>query len=75
MASHVPFLAVRPDEQFSDTVKPIINAMDSPPDSPVASPAARRIAPSSRVPRAIRLPAIVLISLGLNALAYTLAAD
>ncbi|KAK4552511.1 hypothetical protein LTR86_010355 [Recurvomyces mirabilis] len=82
MASHVPFLAVRPDEQFSDEVVKTrdfassslldrinadANAMDA--------PALPQMPPATRLPSWVRFPMVVVISLALSAFLNTLIAD
>lgn len=89
MASHVPFLAVRPDEQFDTDIKTRassstngmprssnpsrIGAMD-PRDAPEAPPIGR-VPPASKLPAAIRFPLVCLLSLSLSTLFYSLVAD
>lgn len=75
MASHVPFLAVRPNEQFDTEVKTRDFASHpaaplDPTDIPMPSP------PSpSRLPAWLRLPLVVLSSLAISAFAYSALAD
>ena len=73
MASHVPFLAVRPDDQFSTEIRPRdilagANAID--PTVPMDAPPPLTLAPPktvvSRVPRNLRFPLICLISFALS---------
>lgn len=80
MSSHVPFLAVRPDEQFSTEVKKTVsNAVKpnaAPPSQPTDSappltPAPPKTYLASRVPPALRFPLLVLLSLGLSTLFRT----
>lgn len=75
MASHVPFLAVRPDDQFSSEVKtrdfatePASAAMD-PTEAQLPVPA------PSRLPSLLRLPLVVVSSLAISAFAYSALAD
>ena len=78
MASHVPFLAVRPDDQFSTEVKARDFAMDTivaPIDSPPPLTRAPRTQAASRVPVYLRLPLIIAISLGLSTLLRSFVAD
>ena len=76
MASHVPFLAVRPNEQFDTTevktrdfVEEPVATLDplemEPPELP--SP--------SRLPAWLRLPLVVVSSLSISAFAYSALAD
>ena len=87
MASHVPYLAVRPDEQLdSDTGKTrdfsATNELILPPttmdddfaEAPEA-PMLPRVPPATKLPAAIRFPLVVLISLSLSTLFYSLTAD
>lgn len=81
MSSHVPFLAVRPDDQFSTDVTPRKSAqanavtpstaMDSPPP---LTPAPRTYA-ASRIPAAIRFPLVVILSFSLSTLLHSLTAE
>ena len=84
MSSHVPFLAVRPDDQFSSDVKPkkpskssVANAvalsqsMDSPPPLTPA-PKVKEVA---RIPASLRFPILCLLSFSLSTLFHTLTAD
>jgi hypothetical protein len=72
MASHVPFLAVRPNEQFDtdvktrDFVETPLATMD-PTEAPLPSP--------SRLPAWLRLPLVVVSSLTISAFAYSALAD
>lgn len=73
MSSHVPFLALRPDDQFSAEVKtrdfahqPSATTMD-PTELPVPAP--------SRLPSFLRLPLVVVSSLTISAFAYSALAD
>ena len=81
MSSHVPFLAIRPDDQFSTDVKlresPKTNAvappalgMDSPPP---LTPAPRTQA--SRIPKAIRFPLVCILSFSLSTILHSLTAE
>jgi hypothetical protein len=67
MASHVPFLALRPDQQFSPEVKTR--------DYATMDPAQEEILPTppapSRLPGWVRLPLLVASSLSISAFAYT----
>ncbi|KAK5136409.1 hypothetical protein LTR08_003535 [Meristemomyces frigidus] len=89
MASHVPLLAVRPDEQSAfdtDMVKTrdfgATNGLMSPPstmdddfaEGPEA-PMLPRVPPATRLPAAVRFPLVVLLSLSLSTLFYSLTAD
>lgn len=81
MSSHVPFLAVRPDDQFSTDVKKTVGSavktsapppsqpMDSAPPLTPAPP--RAFAATSRIPSAFRFPLLVVLSLGLSTLFRT----
>lgn len=83
MASHVPFLAVRPDEQFSTDINTtartttvmddvdMVVAIDSPPPLTRAPPA--QVA--SHTPRWLRLPLIIVMSLTLSTLLRTFTAE
>jgi hypothetical protein len=84
MSSHVPFLAVRPDEQFSTEVKPkkagkssVVNAV--PPSQTMESPPPLTPAPNvkevSRIPANLRFPLLCLLSFSLSTLFHTLTAD
>ncbi|RMY92996.1 hypothetical protein D0862_09339 [Hortaea werneckii] len=76
MASHVPFLAVRPDDQFSADIKTRDFAA---PVNGIATPAMEnapiRVTSASRIPAPLRYALICVLSLGLNAVAYTLTAE
>ena len=65
MASHVPFLAIRPDQQFS----PDVNTRAQ------MDPAQEEILPTppapSRLPGWVRLPLLVVSSLSISAFAYS----
>lgn len=65
MASHVPFLALRPDQQFSPDV---VNtrAMDPAQEEILPTPPA-----PSRLPGWVRLPLLVVSSLSISAFAYS----
>lgn len=69
MASHVPFLALRPDQQFS----PDVNTRDQ------MDPAQEEILPTppapSRLPGWVRLPLLVVSSLSISAFAYSALSD
>ncbi|KAK3713072.1 hypothetical protein LTR37_008757 [Vermiconidia calcicola] len=83
MSSHVPFLAVRPDDQFDTDVKktpriprslranasPSSKRMDSPP------PLTPRTYAASRIPAAIRFPLVLILSFSLSTLLHSLAAE
>jgi hypothetical protein len=84
MSSHVPFLAVRPDDQFSSDVKPkkpskssaanavaLSQSMDSPPPLTPA-PKVKEVA---RIPANLRFPVLCLLSFSLSTLFHTLTAD
>ena len=83
MASHVPFLAVRPDDQFSTDVKTRdftahtnavaapIPAMDAPPRLTTAP----RTYAASRLPAFVRFPLVVILSFSLSSLFHSLTAD
>ena len=65
MASHVPFLAVRPDDQFSSEFQ--ANPVD-PTESP-ASPLLEHARPTTnvlRMPGAVQLPLVCALSYGLS---------
>lgn len=67
MASHVPFLAVRPDNQFSTDIASAPSppsAMDSLPEPPIAPTV-------TRIPHVVRFPAACALSLGLSALLHS----
>jgi hypothetical protein len=74
MASHVPFLAVRPNEQFDTDVKTRdfadgpVATMD-PTDAPLPLPS------PSKLPGWLRLPLVVISSLTISAFAYSALAD
>ncbi|KAK4541398.1 hypothetical protein LTR36_007999 [Oleoguttula mirabilis] len=86
--SHVPFLAVQPDEQFDTEIvktrdfastngfpRSSSSAMDADfADAPQASQLGR-VPPATRLPGWIRFPLAVLISFSLSALFYSLVAD
>ncbi|KAK5109194.1 hypothetical protein LTR62_007279 [Meristemomyces frigidus] len=88
MASHVPFLAVRPNDQFSSDptssqdsqlseaakrdLLDPIADMDAP---PIQSPRAARAPAASRLPAFVRFPMVVIISLALSTFFNTLIAD
>ena len=74
MASHVPFLALRPDDQFSAEVKtrdfatdPATTSAMDPTEAPLPAP--------SRLPGWVRLPLVVVSSLTISAFAYSALAD
>ena len=76
MASHVPFLAVRPDDQFSTEVKArdwaVTNgelAMDGTEAPIIPMPHAFRL------PSWVRFPLVTILSLSISAGAYTVVAD
>lgn len=71
MASHVPFLAVRPDDQYATDIKPSSSpagAMDARPEPPI-------IPTVTRIPHAVRLPAVCALSLGLSVLLHSITAS
>ena len=76
MASHVPFLAVRPDDQFSPDIKTRDFAA---PVNGIATSAMEnapiRATSASRIPAPLRYALIGVLSLGLNTVAYTLTAE
>lgn len=67
MASHVPFLAVRPDDQFATDVK-ATTTMDPQPEPPM-------VPTVTRIPHAIRFPAVCALSLGLSVLLHSFTAN
>ncbi len=76
MSSHVPFLAVRPDEQFSSSVRKstrdvIKTNMDSPPLARAPPPTYA----ASRLPSSVRFVLLVLLSFSLSTVLKTLAAN
>lgn len=78
MASHVPFLALRPDDQFSSEVKtrdfaaePAIANTTRTAMDPTETP----LPPPSRLPSWVRLPLVVVSSLSISAGAYSALAD
>jgi hypothetical protein len=78
MASHVPFLAVRPNEQF-DTDADVVKTRDFA-SEPVATldPSemeAPELPSPSRLPAWLRLPLVVVSSLTISAFAYSALAD
>jgi hypothetical protein len=83
MASHVPFLALRPDEQFSTDVKArdfaTVNGNILTPDTAVMdaseAPLLPRVPPASKLPSWVRFPLVVLLSTSLSTLFYTFVAD
>jgi hypothetical protein len=84
MSSHVPFLAVRPDDQFSTEVKKtarnVIKPNSPPPAQPMDSPPPLTRAPprtyaASRIPSAVRFPLLVVLSFALSTLLHTITAD
>ena len=66
MACHVPFLALRPDQQFSSEVKTRDYAMDPAQEEILPTPPA-----PSRLPGWVRLPLLVASSLSISAFAYS----
>ena len=90
MASHVPFLAVRPDAQFDIDVKTrdfatSNDAASSPYPQALATSAMDAIAMSperrrqitrvpSRIPTWLRFPVVCILSFGISSLLYTLTA-
>ena len=81
MSSHVPFLAVRPDDQFSTEIKPrdILSANAIDPTVPMDAPPPLTPAPPktavARVPRHLRFPLICVISFGLSFGLHTLTSE
>ena len=81
MSSHVPFLAVRPNDQFSTEVTPRKAAQTNAviPSSPMDSPPPLTPAPptrtASKIPEVIRFPLVVIVSLSLSTLLHTLTAE
>ncbi|KAK5122270.1 hypothetical protein LTR85_004181 [Meristemomyces frigidus] len=88
MASHVPFLAVRPDDQFDiETIKTrelvstngFPRSSSSVMDTDIADapegPQLGRVPPATKLPGWIRFPLIVLLSFSLSTLFYSLVAD
>ena len=89
MASHVPFLAVRPDDQFSTETKTIARARAAPingiPPAPSEDPVmegaegpyipAPKIMAASKMPAYIRFPLMCILSLSLSTLFYSFIAD
>ena len=78
MASHVPFLAVRPNEQF-DTDADVVKTRDFA-SEPVATldpteMEAPELPSPSRLPAWLRLPLVVVSSLTISAFAYSALAD
>ena len=76
MASHVPFLAVRPDDQFSSEVKTrdwaLTNddaAMEGT-EAPIVS-----LPHASRLPSWVRFPLVTILSLVISAGLYTVVSD
>ncbi|KAK5165897.1 uncharacterized protein LTR77_008821 [Saxophila tyrrhenica] len=84
MSSHVPFLTVRPDDQFSSAVKrtarDVTRSNTSPPQEPMDSPPHLTPAPprtyaASRLPSAVRFPLLVMLSFSLSTLIHTFTAE
>lgn len=79
MASHVPFLTVRPDEvdevKTRDFGSVNRSALAAQLDDTDADAMEAPVAPKSRLPSIIRLPLVWVLSLGLSALLYSLVAD
>jgi hypothetical protein len=78
MASNVPFLAVRPDDQFSSDIKVDDFATTNgvlPSSSAMDAAEARRVPPAMRLPAPIRFVLICLTSLGLNTFLFSVTAD
>ena len=79
MSSHVPFLAVRPDDQYSTDVKTRDFAVTTASTDPiaVAMDAVSRNTPAraSHLSPYIRFPLVCIISLGLSSLLYSLVSD
>ncbi|KAK3073179.1 hypothetical protein LTR53_005467 [Teratosphaeriaceae sp. CCFEE 6253] len=74
--SHVPFLAVRPNDQFSSDVKPN-GGIDRDTDTTTAALARAmpRAPPASRLPAWVRFPLVCILSLALSTLLYTVTAE
>lgn len=84
MASHVPFLAVRPDDQFSAEVKTrdwaVTNGVPAEAEAAAAAMDGTEapflpVPHASRLPSWIRLPLVTVLSLAISAGAYTVVAD
>lgn len=69
----MPFLAVRPDEQFSTDIKTRDTAAADSILADMATPATRA-APTSRIPSWLQFPLIVLASLSLSSVLNSLSA-
>lgn len=71
MASHVPFLAVRPEDQYATDVKlssSSADTMDPRPEPPI-------VPTVTRIPQAIRFPAVCALSLSLSVLLHSITAS
>ncbi|KAI7116272.1 hypothetical protein KC337_g16580, partial [Hortaea werneckii] len=81
MASHVPFLAVRPDDQFSADIKtrdfaaPVNDIATSSWPTTAMENAPIRAPSASRIPAPLRYALICVLSLGFSTVAYTLTAE
>lgn len=78
MASHVPFLAVRPDDQFSSDVKKRDFATHKGISSPAMDAPEAQRAPAmlvARLPAAVRFILVCVLSLTLSTLCYSLASE
>lgn len=84
MASHVPFLAVRPDDQFSTDIKTSAAATTNaiapsvgmdPLDSPPALTRAPPTQEATRLPAAIRFPLVCVLSFTLSTLLHSLTSN
>lgn len=85
MASHVPFLAVRPNEQFSTEINArefatpfnSITTSSAPNMDSSEAPILSRVTPASasRIPAALRFVLVCFSSFALSALLYTLSVD
>ncbi|KAM0720542.1 hypothetical protein Q7P37_004678 [Cladosporium fusiforme] len=75
MASHVPFLALRPDDQFSSEVKTRDFATEPATTTTAMDPTETPLPPPSRLPSWLRLPLVVVSSLTISAFAYSALAD
>lgn len=87
MASHVPFLAIRPDDQFSteitkanDPASPIRDLASASSHDPMDSPPRLTRPPAtaaqvSRIPGYVRFPLICVLSFALSTLLYSFASD
>ena len=75
MASHVPFLAVRPNEQFDTEVKTRDFASEPVATLDPLEMEAPELPSPSRLPGWLRLPLVVVSSLAISAFAYSALAD